>query len=376
MIARIVDQKLLYRSERFFSAFPGLALLPSGDVLLGFRRAPDHRWLFGPPDEADLGSVDHWHFRSHIALKRFDAGMCTKGEAWAMPMHPEAGDQDANLFVTSTGQLIQYGFLWYPVPSGTASRLQDEGRSMAPLGEQGVGYVFWGGYTRFSGDEGESWSDYQFLPTDPDHEENAYPLNHRTACLRGRMIELPDGRLMVTGYQGGIIGHERQVGRVFISTDHGAHWEILPTMMKMEDVYLQEPGLASWPPGQLTVFFRTSGVGDQLVTATLDTGGKLIIEPSVVPIQGHPYDPLVLPDGRLFLVYGYRHKPMGVRARIIEPSQKIEEAEELIIRDDSPSRDTGYPSAVLLPDGKVAIAYYIADRVGLRGIEASIVELA
>lgn len=66
---------------------------------------------------------------------------------------------------------------------------------------------------------------------------------------------------------------------------------------------------------------------------------------------------------------------MGSRARIIAPGQDFADAEEFIIRDDSPSRDTGYPSATLLPGGQILIAYYIPDERGIRGIEATLVEI-
>ncbi|MBL4788618.1 MAG: exo-alpha-sialidase [Kordiimonadaceae bacterium] len=138
---------------------------------------------------------------------------------------------------------------------------------------------------------------------------------------------------------------------------------------------MQEPTLAHWPEGKITLFNRTTHNGDRLIVAQSGPDGRSFAASTSLEVVGHPYDALVLPDGRLFLVYGYRHDPMGVRARLVEPGQDIGAAKEIIIRDDSPSADTGYPSATLMADGRVLVAYYIADKKGIRGIEASILEL-
>ena len=136
---------------------------------------------------------------------------------------------------------------------------------------------------------------------------------------------------------------------------------------------LQEPALALWPDDALTVFYRTTGIGDHLVTVTGNCDASEWQAPQKQTIIGHPYDPLVLSDGRLFLVYGYRHKPYGVRARLVEKGQSVADAEECILRDDALGGDVGYPWAVELPDGNVLVVYYFNYSDGIRGIEASLV---
>ena len=75
--------------------------------------------------------------------------------------------------------------------------------------------------------------------------------------------------------------------------------------------------------------------------------------------QGHPLQALRLPDDRVFLVYGYRHKPYGIRARILNPEcTDFATAEEIIIREDGGSTDIGYPWAVNMGDDKVLVTYY------------------
>jgi hypothetical protein len=51
--------------------------------------------------------------------------------------------------------------------------------------------------------------------------------------------------------------------------------------------------------------------------------------------------------------------------------EKLEEAEEIIIRSDSPSADVGYPSVARLSDGTILVVYYFCDPDGVRHIAAS-----
>ena len=92
--------------------------------------------------------------------------------------------------------------------------------------------------------------------------------------------------------------------------------------------------------------------------------------------MGHPYDAVRLRDGRVFLIYGYRNDPYGIRARVLDPEcGDIDSAEEIVIRNDGLSGDLGYPSAALLPDGKVLATYYIYGEDRIRHIAGSVLEI-
>ncbi|WP_417458701.1 sialidase family protein [Kordiimonas sp.] len=376
MAIRIIEHRTLYRDDHFYSAFPAVLALPSGDVLLAFRRAPDHRWLLGDAADKELNAVDHVHFRSHIAMVRFDEGLAVKREAYSLPSYPEAGDQDANLFLTSSGRLLQYGFLWYPVTYEIAEKLKEMGRAGPLMADRyGAGYIYWASYSRFSTDEGHSWSDHKLMPRDPLIKAGRDAFSPYSSALRGRMVERSDGSLLMPAYNGSLSGHDLPAVRFFQSYDGGINWEVKDTLISLPEISLAEPALAQWPAGALTVFNRTGHNDDHLITATSFDDGETFSAPESVGIKGHPFDPLVLPDGRLFLVYGYRHDPMGVRARLVEPGQRLEDAEELVLRADSASKDVGYPSATLLSGGQILIAYYIADERGVRGIDGTLVAI-
>jgi hypothetical protein len=374
MTVRIVSQYTLYRHKRFFSAFPSLAMMKSGQVALAFRRAPDHRWLLGDIAEEDFNSVDHVHFRSHVAFGVLDEQLRLAAEPTIMPVHAEAADQDGNLFVSKSGRLFQYSFRWYPVTKEIVEKLAETGFKTYGGDYLGAGFIFHSAYIRFSDDEGANWSNPFEIPIDPMASPRRFPEAEGTTSIRGRMVELDSGELLLPVYSGCIKDVPRDCVRFLRSVDGGDTWDFQDTHLFHDTWALQEPTLAKWPAGNITVFNRTRHNEDKLVTATSDADGASFGALKSVDVVGHPYDAVPLPDGRLFLVYGYRHEPMGVRARIVEEGQDIGDAEEIIIREDSLSRDTGYPSTTLLSDGRLLVAYYIPDKQGIRGIEASIIE--
>jgi len=373
--ASVISHHVLYRSKQFFSAFPSLVTTKNGDILLAFRRAPDHRWLLGDIADEDFNSVDHVHFRSHVAFARLAPNLEIQDEPEILPVHAEAGDQDGNLFFSNSGRLFQYSFRWYPVTAEIRDKLKELGIGTYGGDYLGAGFITHSCYVRYSDDEGQTWS----KPFEFGHDPLVKPVQWdeipTPASVRGRMIELENGELLLATYRSGFEGDRHDLVRLFRSSDQGISWQREQDYLSREDGALQEPTLAHWPKGRVTMFNRTTYNDDKLIIAEAGPDGRDFGPLKTLNITGHPYDALVLPDGRLFLVYGYRHKPMGVRARLVEAGQQPDEAEELIIRDDSRSRDTGYPSATLMADGRILVAYYIADEKGIRGIEASIVEI-
>ena len=85
---------------------------------------------------------------------------------------------------------------------------------------------------------------------------------------------------------------------------------------------------------------------------------------------GNPPTLTRLHDGRLCLIYGYRARPFGIRARL-SADQGATWSEEIVLRDDAGSHDLGYPRTVLRPDGTVVTVYYYNDRLGGEGYIAA-----
>ena len=76
-----------------------------------------------------------------------------------------------------------------------------------------------------------------------------------------------------------------------------------------------------------------------------------------------PGSPVVLPDGRVLITYGYRAYPFGVRAILSRDGGDTFDIErEYVLSDTGYSWDCGYPSTVCYDDGTiVTVAYTIMD---------------
>jgi hypothetical protein len=83
--------------------------------------------------------------------------------------------------------------------------------------------------------------------------------------------------------------------------------------------------------------------------------------PSTGGSVGNPPSLLMLRDGRLALIYGYRSAPYGIRARLSD-DKGLSWGDEIILRNDGGCWDLGYPRSVQRTDGKIATAYYFNDR--------------
>ena len=75
---------------------------------------------------------------------------------------------------------------------------------------------------------------------------------------------------------------------------------------------------------------------------------------------GNPPVLLLLSDGRLCLIYGYRGEGAGVRY-VTSTNSGRSWGREIILRDDAGNHDVGYPRAIERPDGNVVVVYYHND---------------
>lgn len=89
---------------------------------------------------------------------------------------------------------------------------------------------------------------------------------------------------------------------------------------------------------------------------------------------GNPATLTRLKDARIVMVYGWRHAPYGIRAKI-SSNEGQTWSDEMILRSDGRSWDLGYPRTVQRPDGRIVTVYYFNDhRAKERYIAATIWE--
>lgn len=152
-----------------------------------------------------------------------------------------------------------------------------------------------------------------------------------------------------------------------VSIDYGETWkEIgvvpLPEGFRIDEVH--EPHICQLPDGRLIGTLRVheqNGITTWLTDSVDD--GRTWSNPTRMPVFGAPPHLLLHSSGTLICVFGYRHEPYGQRA-VFSTDGGRTWGHEMILRDDGPSADLGYPCSVELDDGSLLTVYYQAEAEG------------
>jgi hypothetical protein len=92
------------------------------------------------------------------------------------------------------------------------------------------------------------------------------------------------------------------------------------------------------------------------ITESADEGAWS--KPCRSPPMRHPADLIQLRDGRVLMVFGERNAPRGVHAVISPDGRTWDKTKQIVIADDAPIGDCGYPSSVEVGAGRVVTLYY------------------
>jgi hypothetical protein len=176
---------------------------------------------------------------------------------------------------------------------------------------------------------------------------------HPALAVRGNVLETAAGRLLVAAYT----ADDPNVSHLFASEDGGRSWGYeAPIAADYNETFLYETA-----SGALVAFMRKWSTSEFLHQARSVDGGATWSTPEAV-CRGYPACAERLPSGRVLLVYGFRFaEGYGVRARVLSAECDAVGA-EVILRADGAVGDLGYPDACLLPDGQVAVVYYMNQR--------------
>lgn len=182
-------------------------------------------------------------------------------------------------------------------------------------------------------------------------------------------IELQDGRLLMMGNNG--YERENRTSAVVVEESHDQwrNWKVIAelSMFPEEGGYLGEPHIVETDHGHIVAMIRHENRphNSHLYQAVSDDGGRNWSEWQPTPIIGKPPHLLRLRDGRILVTYGYRHEPYGQRACIsVDAGKSWDYDNEIILRDDAPSGDLGYPASVELDDGTILTVYYQQAQTG------------
>ncbi len=358
-----VGDVILYHDSQFYAAFPSIVQRPDGELIAAFRRAPDRR-VFG-----ESGN-NHTDPNSYLVLVRSkDNGATWTKQPELMLAHPFGGSQDPCMLQLNDGAILCSSYGW--------SRVDDSVIANFPETLRHGNFVFMGGYFVRSEDAGKTWTQPILPPPMPESAtKNVFgaPL---PAYNRGAFIQDANGRIYWAVAAPASIEPRRTDVHLMTSDDRGDTWQYRCPIATDGKVTFNETSLYQTPNGDLVAFLRTADFDDHTVVARSTDGGATFAPWKDAGWQGHPHFALRLPDNRVFLVYGYRHAPHGIRARVLNPEcTDFAEAEEIILRDDGQNGDLGYPWATLTQDGRILAVYYFHDQQGISHIAGTFLEIA
>lgn len=362
--AQLVKEKdvVIYSDDKFHAAFPSVVRRPDGELIVAFRRAPDRK-VFGEK------GTSHTDANSYLVEVR----STDNGETWTknpklILAHPFGGSQDPCLIQLADDSILCTSYGW-------ALPRDDAWKSFGKVMRAGE-FNFFGGYLVRSTDGGTTWGDLIVPPPVPGDDTRTAFNEPLPAYNRGGLYQGKSGRIfwaVASQVQGEDKG--RTENHLMYSDDGGLNWTYGAPIAQDPKVVFNEASIYETPKGDLVVFIRTADFNDHTVIARSTDGGKSFTWEDA-GFQGHPHYPLQLPDGRVLLVYGYRHNPMGVRARILNAEcTDFKEAPEIIIRDDGGNSDLGYPWAIMMADGRVLVCYYHNIEGGTKHIAGTILRL-
>lgn len=355
---------IIYEDAQFYSSFPSVIKKENGEIIVAFRRAPDRK-IF---QEKGSSHVDPNSYLVFVTSN--DNAVSWSKEPKLLYAHAFGGSQDPCLLQLKDGTILCTSYGWAFVNE------QGIGNLKQPVAKNNDGSVFLGGYILRSTDGGESWDGPVYPPNIPVERRYTALGDPLPAYNRGALWEGQDGHIFWVVAAGADPENGKTSNYLLISEDKGLTWKYSCPVAVDDKVTFNETSAYETPKGDLVAFIRTAGLEDQACIARSTDGGKSFGQWESMGFQGHPLQALRLPDNRVLLVYGYRHKPHGIRARILNAEcTDFKTAEEIVIRADGSNGDIGYPWAVMLDENRVLVTYYFNIDNGTRHIAGSVLQI-
>ena len=330
---------VIFRDSARYTTFPDVKKLPDGRLLCVFRDATfPERVKHIESDARVVGCLSDDH-----------------GQTWSKPFviyDDRHCQNDPSVAVLRDGRLLLTFFNWEGLSEEYFKEHKPPFARRVDRGDWGAYAQPGGVYLMWGTSQPLRWSDQA------KHVVGTAEVLRATSTS---VLETRKGTLILPCYGRSL---DRRLDQAYVlrSTDGGKRWgdAIEIAVNPAGKVPMQEPALAQMPDGALVAMLRTGRHGDYLyMTRSMDDGLTWAV-PRQTSLVGHPADLQVLSDGRLFVSYGYRHKPFGIRACVSQDGgQTWDLSNEIVLVDTGAHTDLGYPSVCLTADGHVLIAYYI-----------------
>ena len=366
---------IIHKDNFAYNSHPSITTLDNGEWIAVFGSSRRREKKMHPPSDPQF----------HNLLSRSTDQGTTWADPHCVPNFDWYGVECPGIAQLSNGTVVltQFRFGWYPL--GLAKQRKAAGEPIyicLPDGE-------YGGWTEdFSDGDWDraelTWARgyhglYAHLSTDGGHTfDDTIKIDcspNRDGYTRTGVIELRDGRVAYA-----VTEHHPSLPKgdtyILFSSTGGRSWDPPILVAPSPESEYGEPDLAETAPGEIYCILRTAKHGGHLHGCLSVDGGKTWSEPEATPMYGGPGHLLVLRDGRLLCTYGRRKAPFGNRACLSEDGGRTWQIEqEVVIRDDLPNGDLGYPTTIEYAPGRLFCCYYGQEPDGVTCVQGTHVEL-
>ncbi len=335
---------VVHRDPFAYCSHPSILRLASGEWLIAFLETMRRGEILHSPSDPRFYTV---LTRTRDAGRTWSPPVVVPGYDWygvECPSLTRLANDDLLLF--------QWRWRWMPWPEGAGARTPGRyERAEYPWARENDG-----AYVHRSRDGGITWDPGARIDTAP------YP----GAYTMHPAVELADGTLLLA------VTDIPEWHRIYLlrSVDAGATWSVGPLVASVPDRQFSEPCIIE-SGSRLVILIREERTGFIHQSDSRD-GGETWTPPRPTPMWGCPPHLLDLGGGRLLCSYGHRRQPYGVRGCISKDGGETWDiAHEIILRDDFPRANLGYPSSVLAAPNRIFTAYYGEDDEGVTCIQGT-----
>ena len=357
---------IVYASPHTYCSHPCVAKLANGDWVVVFCESIQRQPILHPPSDP--------RFMNLLCRSR-DQGR-TWGQPRVIPGYDWYGVEVAGIAQISNGDMLanQWRFHWLPLEEARKrwrppspqffvkdpeTRVWRAARSSEDWDRHPYPYARadGGAYVHISADNGHTWGPRVSVEIEP----------YRAAFSPKGVIELSNGDLLLA-----LGSHDHDplhANFVVRSRDGGRTWQRPVEVARDPRLIFSEPSVAEAGGGKLLLMSREETTGYIYQSESTD-GGFTWSPPRQLAFWGSPTHCIRTADGRIVIVYGRRKPPFGIRAAVSE-NDGVTWGPEIVIRDDSPNDNLGYPSVIEYAPAKLFTAYYAETRSGTTCIQGS-----
>lgn len=366
---KVGKQIVTIKSDERYLAFPALACLDNGDILMAFRSG---RNCYRDFPEVLVNGTGHPHtdWCSEPWLARSTDG----GRTWNIEEPPRSkaeleqdhargiGYQDVGLTKLPDGRVMLVVFRWQydnnPPPAGLATSVRENPPTLYEPFR--YAYRLTPVYT-ICDPAGKTWTPFKPIDVRVPGTGEQWGLATRNG---GVLLDQDTVGWPFYCDEAGP-GPQAKFGchllKYRISTDtwtYGTRMDVGHDQEPME-----EPLIHRRPDGALVAYYRLSSVGYMFSNVSHDNG-ETWSNAMQTKLWGYPFAALTVNGRDVLLAYGYRREPFGIRMALLAGGdvQAFDPNNEVVVRDDGASDDLGYPTFCVISDQEALLAYYYASK--------------